>query len=258
MQLSEVQKLFCDALYGEESALLLPHILSNGIAVTERLAVYRNTLYVNLLNVLKSAYPVTNKLVGEEFFTFLAQEYIKKYPSHSGNLEEYGAFMAVFLSVFPPVLSLPYLPDVAKLEWACHEAYHAEDTVEISVASLQKLAPESYENLRFTLHPSCTLLSSPYPLYRIWEVNQEGYVGEQSVALGAGACHLMIVRDKACVVKLLVIGKAEYHFLQCLQAGGRLYTAYEQAEQTGDSFNLSEAIRKNVEDAVFIAYDYAL
>lgn len=257
MQLSTLQELLCRSLYEEDNVAVKPYILLNGIAVDKRLEIYKNTLFTNLINVLKSIYPVICRVVGESFFRFAAKEYIKSYPSTAGNLEEYGGRMAEFLAGFQPALGLPYLSDIARLEWAVHQAYHAGDGGRINVAELQGVSLELYQNIRFILHPSCQIIASPYAIYTIWQVAQEGYEGGQAVDNRVGE-YVMVVRDSACVVRIVALNNAEYRFLYCLQSGKSLGVAYEEAEKSADYFNLSEMVRKNIANNVFVAYVFSL
>ena len=55
-----------------------------------RLAIYRQTIFHSLHNALSTSYPVIGRLVGTEFFRFLAKQYIQQYPSVSGDLNRYG------------------------------------------------------------------------------------------------------------------------------------------------------------------------
>ena len=89
--------------------------------------VYRNNYRGNLLDALAGAYPVIEQLVGKDFFRLMARKYSEQYPSHSGNLHHYGAELAEFIAAFEHARELPYLTDVAALEWACHRAWFADD-----------------------------------------------------------------------------------------------------------------------------------
>jgi hypothetical protein len=86
----------------------------------------------------------------------------------------YGDRFAAFLEAFEPARSLPYLPDIARLEMARGEAYHAADAVPAGAEFLAQAAQGDVETLRLRMHPSLRLIPSLYPIVKIWEMNQPG------------------------------------------------------------------------------------
>ena len=56
----------------------------------DRLGIYRGNVVANAHKAIASAYPVVRKIVGEGFFEGLAREYLRPYPSTSGDLNAYG------------------------------------------------------------------------------------------------------------------------------------------------------------------------
>lgn len=134
---------------------------------------YRNNAYGNWAGALAGAYPILRKIVGAEFFGGMARHYAREFPSRSGDLNEYGAFMPEFAAAFEPTQDLPYLPDVARMEWLVHRAHFAPD------------AP-----------PFVAFLISDWPLARIWEVHQDDYGGAITVCFTPGPHHIAILRPR--------------------------------------------------------------
>ena len=95
--------------------------------VERRFAVYRNNVAHSLSRALASRYPVIERLVGEDFFRPLAAAFIAAHPPASPMLFQWGGEFPGFLAGFPPLRDLPYLADVAELEWLRGQAYHAAD-----------------------------------------------------------------------------------------------------------------------------------
>jgi hypothetical protein len=112
--LAAQQQAFSDALFAPaaEASLKLRH--------GERFGLYRGNLASTWTKALAAAYPVIAQLVGEEFFAALAREYGRAHPSDSGDLNRFGARFEPFLRCFEHVKDLPYLPDMARLEWQLH------------------------------------------------------------------------------------------------------------------------------------------
>jgi len=139
---------------------------------TPGVAIYRRNLFANLGNALAATYPVVQRLVGEAFCREAARQYVLAQPSTSGDLNDYGASFAAFLGAYRHAASLSYLPDVARLEWACHESYGAADAPALDLASLAGVGPDDQARIRFRLHPSVRLLRSGHPVAAIWHANQ--------------------------------------------------------------------------------------
>ena len=134
--------------------------------------IYRGNVLANRRGTLRATYPVVCRLVGDAFFDEAAARYAGHAPSRSGDLHEYGDAFANFLEGYAHARSLPYLADVARLEWACHECYHAADAGAFDFAALARVPAERHAGLRFLLHPSTRLLRSSHPVAAIMEANQ--------------------------------------------------------------------------------------
>jgi hypothetical protein len=241
--LDELQRSFMQGLYDRScSTAITGSISSNTISSEMRLHIYRNTVFSNITHSLKAIYPVIHGLVGTEFFDYAATTFIATCPPVSGNLDHYGERFGTFLTQFPDAGNMPYLGDVARLEWACHLAYHAADSEPLAASALAGLAPEVLGELVFTAAPAMALIESEFPLYRIWEINQPGYAGDMQVQLNQGTCYCLVVRQQDFTVILQPLDKAMFYFLYTITSGNRLYSAYEVAEAIDENFNLAEAL----------------
>lgn len=87
-------------------------------------AVHRETTLSALTHALETIHPGCRRIVGPEFFHALARRFAAEVPSTSPDLNDYGERFAEWLATFPPARELPYLPDVARLDWALHRARH--------------------------------------------------------------------------------------------------------------------------------------
>jgi uncharacterized protein len=215
-----------------------------GHAGAPGMAVYRGNVFGNWARALVGAYPIVRKIVGEEFFEGLARAYAGRYPSASGDLNEYGAQLAEFAGGFPHTQDLPYLPDVARMEWLAHRAYYAADAEPFSFEAVN-------ESSCLALAPACALLASDWPLARIWTVHQHDYEGEIDVDLGAGPDRILVHRPKwRAQVRSLEPG--DYRFLDCARAGRTLGEALEAARAEDPGFDPSRALAGWVDARVII------
>lgn len=202
--------------------------------------IYRNNYRGNLHDALAGAYPVTEKLVGQPFFRLITREYIGKYGSKSGNLHQYGKEMAAFLASFDPAQCLPYLPDVARLEWACHRAYFAEDAASLNLDDLSKISADRYADLILYIHPACRLLRSIYPISAIWHANQSGIEGD--VDLDAGGSNALVCRLDN-VVSVNELTEADAAWLQGVQAGLQLGSVTDATQERYPDFDLQTLLQ---------------
>ena len=116
-----------------------------------RFAVYRNNVAVGLIASVEMRYPVTRRLVGDDFFRGLARAYIAGNKPRSPVLIHWGADFPAFVEAFEPAREIAYLADVARLENAWVEAYHAAEATPLGLAELAAVDPEQLGELRFEI-----------------------------------------------------------------------------------------------------------
>ena len=117
------------------------------------LQVYRNNVFESLVGALKAVYPVVERLVGTGFFAYAADGYIRRHPPTSGNLHDFGGDFAGFLAGFEPARELTLLPDIARLEWAWHRAFHAADQAPLALERLAAVPPRTIRAAVFRAAP---------------------------------------------------------------------------------------------------------
>jgi hypothetical protein len=137
-----------------------------------RLAVYRNNVRHALLSVLEAAFPVVRELVGAECFTATALTFIAEHPPRAPVLYAYGGDFANFLDSFRPLAELPWLADVARLEWARNEVLFAAESAPLTPEQLAAVPPEQLAGLRIGVRPATRWLASPWPIHAIWAAHQ--------------------------------------------------------------------------------------
>lgn len=201
--------------------------------------IYRNNYHGNLHDALTGAYPVIVQLVGDEFFRYLAKNYIAYNQSSSANLHHYGAALANFLQGFAPARGLPYLPDMAALEWACHTAYFAKDTTLLSLENLAKIPPEQYPDL--ILHTACQIVPSIYPIAAIWQAHQPDMEEEFHIDLNQAGC-ITLVSRREFAVHVHELSAENTDWLQRIQAGEPLGTATAATLENFSDFDLQTTL----------------
>lgn len=242
LSLSELQADFAAAVFGGPEEGLLAALVAGRIGPAERFAAYRGSVLGNYRKALRAVYPVVEKLVGERFFDHAAEAYARRTPSLHGDLNCYGAGFADFLAAFPGAADLAYLPDTARLEWAMEEVFHAADS---PPQSFERLAQADWPVLRVTLAPSCRLLASPWPVHRLWQLNQPGVEWDEDFDVDSGGVRLL-VRRSGFEVELEPLAEAEFILLEAFAAGARLGEACERAAAARPDFDVGAALQRHL------------
>ncbi|MEQ1525345.1 MAG: DNA-binding domain-containing protein [Gallionella sp.] len=214
-------------------------------SVQSGIAIYRNNIFSNYRRVLSNVYPVIQRLVGEDFFTTMSDAYIHATPSRSGDVRNYGATFAEFISTYPPALQLFYLHDVAQIEWACHQVLNKPESVKFEVTQLAEIPAEQLAQSHIELCAASALVSSPYPAVKIWQTNQPDYVGDGNVDLSAGAEYGLVLCQQFKVT-LHPLSAAEFEFSSQLSQHKTLAEALLAAQIVAADFDLGSCLMRHI------------
>jgi len=234
------QRAFAAAILDPDLPVPPGLIGPDGDPSTKRFAVYRNNVVAGLTEALKAAFPVVRRLVGDDFFAAMAGLYAREAPPSSPIMLDYGAGFADFIGTFAPASTLPYLRDVARLERAWVEAYHAADADPIDPATLGRIAPDRLADVRLVLHPSARIIRAQYPAVAIWQMNTGGGTSTP-VAIENAPQDALVIRPVADVeMRLLPAGAAI--FLQKLLAGMSVTEATLSTLDDSPAFDLADTL----------------
>jgi len=129
---------------------------------------------------LAAAYPVLARLVGDEAMAALARDLWRIDKPVKGDLAWFGAGLAEWLAGIEAFAELPYLPDVARLEWIVHRAQMAADPSD-APPDLQPLAGDP-DALRVRFTPGSAAIASAWPVLRLWRAHQTNEDAEPDLA----------------------------------------------------------------------------
>lgn len=248
--LRQLQAAFAEALFSREPPASVACL---GIAASharERFAIYRHSLIERSTTTLRGAYPVLHRLVGPGFFGNMARNYVYAYPSSSYDLDELGRHLGGFVADLPEAAGRPYLADVARLEWAVHETLRAPDAAPLGLDALASVPPERYDGVKLVPHPTARLVASPFPVLRIWEVNQADREAVETVDLDSGPSSVLVDR-RDNRVRLRTLGRGEFLWIVALCAGETLGAATARAFEDETDFDLSACLAAHLLDGTF-------
>ena len=235
--LAAIQHEFLASLFGDGEA-------------DARVAIYRRNVLGALSGALAATYPVTRRLVGEAFFGEAARAFARSVPSTSGDLNAYGSDFAAFLSEYPHARPLAYLPDVARLEWACHESGNAADAAGFDFASLARVPAGRVGAIRFVLAPSVRLIASPHPIASIWEANQPGRDGTPR---STPCAEQALVWRESGEVRVERVSEGEWNALAAFARGATLEEASAALGEDASGF-LAAGLARYVRDGIVAAF----
>lgn len=241
--LLELQRSFSDSLLAERDQAIDEHVLQDGFSAAERLRIYRNTCRSTLIETLTMTYPAVHRLVGSDFFDAAASRFVERHPARSAYLNEYGGGFADFVAALETTGSVPYLPDVARFEWALSVAANAEDAPMLEAAALLSVAPENHASLCFVAHPSVTFLELQYPADHIADAVLSGSEAAMAeVDISSGPVQLVVHRGREGLEAQRLQALA-YRFASRLCAGEPLGPLIESAGEHAPAL-LAEQLAK--------------
>jgi hypothetical protein len=235
--LREIQQAFASSIFGDGGAaseLLETH--------QRRFKVYRTSVLENYRQALSSIFPVTSRLVGEQFFSQAATQFAHKNESTSGDLNQYGDAFPAFLEAYQPARDLAYLPDVARLEWRWHETFHATDPQPLDLEKLATVRPDDYGRLIFDLQAGYRSLHTPYPVDRIWQVNQPEHADPELVHLDSQPRWLVIYRFDF-EVRIANVSRGMHALTQALAGKQQLSDATDDALAAEPELDVGTAVQ---------------
>lgn len=190
--LHEIQRRAYRAFFDDVASDIIPELAGDAIPPAVQVQIYQNNARETFRKSLASSYPVVERLVGEACFRGLCREYMRQYPSRSGSLQHFGANFSELLVDQFEGSEYEYLPDVARLEWACEAVLGERECVR--------------------------LVGSTYPILAIWRANQSREPA--TVDLSSGPDYVAVLRSGGDAI-LRLISHDEYEQIQSLQAGDR-------------------------------------
>ncbi len=229
-----------------EPAVLVPWMPA-GAQLQRGLQVYLANAGALAERALAAAYPVTQQLLGADSFAQLARALWLRQPPPVGDAGAFGAGLSDYLADFVAggvrgggaSSPEPYLPDLARLEWAVHRATTAADAADAGATphAFDRLADTDPATLWLLPRPGTALLQSAHPVASIWLAHQHAAdaadaadgtpdrFADARAALACGRGESALVWRQGWQVRVAVLDDADATFTRLLLQGTSLGAA---------------------------------
>lgn len=251
--LRDLQAAFAAHLGGEDGPGLADAVMGDTISAAARLRVHRHHVAESLAAALAATYSTVEAIVGEDFFRTMAKAFAATDLPRQPVLAEYGGAFPAFVAGYGPATSMPYLADMARLDWALNLAFHAPWRDRLSVSDLADLPPEGLLASRVFLAPGSALIRSAYPIDRIWHASRPGAPAGR-VSLEGPTSVIVLRRSEDAAFASLC--PAETAFVEALDDGKTLEEGAQAAFAVEPVFDLSIAFARLLALQAFAALQH--
>jgi hypothetical protein len=213
---------------------------------------YRANAQAIAVRALEAAYPVLARLVGPETTAALARDLWRQHPPERGDLAWFGAQLADWLATVPELADVPYLPDIARLEWAVHCAHTMADPPD-APHDLQLLAQEDPNEIVVRFVAGSAVVPSAWPIVTLWQAHQvlpdeTPDLDAARAALAAGEREAAWAWRRGHRVEVAGLTPAEQAFNTELLAGQPLGLALESAATHHADFSFEPWLLRALRD----------
>jgi hypothetical protein len=219
--LAEQQRAMAARILGhEEGALEAWLVVPEGVDIATRLAVYTQGYPARIAESLREAFPATAHILGDGSFASLTERYLAQVPAAQRNLNYVGSALPELLKSDPLADELPFLPDLARLEWAVTQCFHGDPADPLDTSQCATWSMDDWASARIGFQPHMDLVCSAWPLSDLREARHTDRP-DIDVDLVDRSDHVLVYRDGFEVVEESV-DETEATAIQQLRAGGDL------------------------------------
>lgn len=202
--------------------------------------VYRSSLLANASRALEISFPTLAQLLGAEGMQAMAALYYDAHSLLTGDWGEWGEHLVQWLSQQETLHNMPYLADVAQLDWLCHCIERAA-TPENTAASIAMLDAIDSNFLRLKPTNHLAVMVSRFPLLEIWqahhasEESRDYWLSLANRPLAAGTQQYLLITREHWRAAPITISSEEYWFYQTLLKGQPLASALNPLSNSNSS-----------------------
>ena len=239
LSLAESQTVFRQAI-AQSSDAATPTMLTAPRGAATRFAIYRRHHRESLTRHIRGRFPTVEWLLGTPRMMDLAAAFVCDTPPSAPCMAEYGLDFAGYLAADPVCQVLPYVQDVALLDWHLGDVAVAVDLPAVTIAELATFDPDRLADLALSLQPGARYLESNWPIDDLVRVRLSERAPEQlAFAPLPVAIEIRGARGHFAISRL---SPAALRFRTALSHGSTLGDAMQRALEIDAAFDISAGL----------------
>ncbi len=252
MSLANFQDQLAELMWGKNANQSAANLIltDHSPALEKQLRIYREQSIENLHRQMTRIFLICQRLLSPLEFKVACAQYFLSSPPNSIDPMAFAEGFPSYLEEYTTEQDLPYLADVATLDFGCYQSKQAMEANAVSSKVFTDLAPQQLANRRVQLHPSCYWMASPYALYDVWHRFNSSLPAKAGNFLKAQ--EIIIIRPKF-TVEVHKIDPGFIKTLDSLDAGNTLNQALMEGGQVDPKFNAVAAIQFLIQNKIIIS-----
>jgi hypothetical protein len=231
------QSQFSAAIF--DASLPAPAGLSgpDGAPAGKRFDVYRNNVVFSLMKASEDTFPRLRKLIGPQRFSALAADFVRTHPPTSKMMMQFSDQLPSFLENFEPLRSIGYLADIARVELAMRQSYHAADSTPVANSAFEAVDTDVLMASTLQLSPALRLVQSAWPIHAIWQLSEDPQAHKPVMR-----AEDILVTRAAFDPQLHLLAPGAAAFVGGLQRGVNFATSIDEASEVNTNFDLTSTL----------------
>lgn len=231
--LVELQLAMTSQILGDDSPFPFDEWIRvpDGADPRTRIAVHRDGYPARIASSLAEAFPAVANILGDGSLAKLTNRFIRDDGCSEWNLNRIGRSLPEFLESDPLTHELPFLPDLAALEWAVFECFHSAPGHEFDPSTIGALSSDDWTHARIVFRPGTAVVGSEWPIHELWNTRDLDR-SEIDVDL-SGRPERVLVYQVDFAIETHTVDPIEAHALESLLAGARLGEVMEGLAERG-------------------------
>jgi hypothetical protein len=144
------------------------------LSAFERVDIYANAYFYRLLECLGEDFPATLAVLGADNFAALVRGYLLEHRPTEPSIVYAGLYLADFLNGHPFAERWPFVAELARLERAVLDVFHAADAPALGVEALRAIPSEEWPAVKLRAHPAVEIVHSEWRIADLLDTVEHG------------------------------------------------------------------------------------